>query len=500
MTEFGITGKTASLMCGALLLAVPEPALADRLQDALEAAYANNPTLMAQRAKVRGADENVPLAKAAGRPSVDGTVTYQENLLKGKPAPGGFFSDPDRQVVAQANVNVPLISFGAVRESVRAAEERVNASQFGLRRTESDLFTAVVGAYMDVLRDEAIVQHNQRNHEVMGFTLSETRQRRDAGNRGPTDVAQAEARVALAESQLESARAELIGSRENYLRLVGRAPGQLEPPPPLPALPQDVSAAVDIGLANNPELLSARSERLASAHDVRAAEGQRYPRVSGTAGLSQYDYLGSLRANTGPRNSDQGTTAFVGMRVDVPIFQGGRLSALARQAAARQDQASEEVIAAERDVVANIRGAYATWRSAERVIESAQRGVQANTRALEGLREEVSAGLRPLLDRLNAEQELLNAEVTLVTAQRDAYVAGFALLSAMGRAEARDLNFQSSVLYDPNVHYQAVKDRMFDWRTAPEPVAISTSTVGSPPQDATVAPSGQPPVPQPGSY
>ena len=491
-----MTRKTAYLTCSALLLALPQAALADTLQEALEAAYSNNPTLTAQRAGVRATDEEVPLARAAGLPTLDGTATYQENVLKGEPSFSGFFSDPDRQVVAQLNATVPIITFGAVTQSVNAAKERVAASRLGLRGSESELFTAVVGAYMDVLRDEAVVRLNERNTDVMRFTLGETQDRLRAGNRGPTDVAQAEARLALAESQLENSRAQLIGSRENYLRLVGRPPGELAPPPPLPNLPDAVVEAVDIALDNNPVLLAAMSERMASNHDVEVADAQRYPRLSAIGGVNQYDYLGSLSANTGPRNGDQGTTGFVGVRLDLPLFQGGRLTAQMRQAEARREQAVERVVAAERDVVADTRAAYATWRSAERVIGTSERGVLANSKALAGLRAEVGAGLRPLLDRLNAEQELLNAEVTLVTARRDAYVAGFALLAAMGRAEARDLNFTNVVLYDPIVHYDRSMEELVNWRDgAREAEPVSKGTVDVPAQDAVVSASGQPPVP-----
>ena len=487
--------RKSAFFAGCAVLLLPEAGLAETLNEALEAAYRNNPTITAQRANVRIADENVPLARAAGLPTLEGTATYQENVLKGEPAPGGFFSDPDRQLVGSLSATVPLITFGAVQNSVAAAQSRVEASRMGLRTTEADLFTAVVGAYMDVLRDEAVVQLNQRNAEVMRFTLRETMERQNAGNRGPTDVAQAEARVALAESQLETAMARLISSREAYIRYVGLPPGLLVKPPPLPQMPTNPQDAVAMAMESNPQLLAAKAERQAAALDVEAADAELYPRLNAISGLNHYDYLGSLDPGTGPRNGDQGTTGFVGLQLRMPFFQGGRLSAQVRQAQARHSLAIERVLDAERTVVADTRSAFATWQASQRVIDSAQRGVNANTRVLTGLRAEVTAGLRPLLDRLNAEQELLNSEVTMVTARRDAYVAGFALLAAMGRAEAQDLNFEAAMLYDPAVNYERVHDRVFQFERDPDPAAAGTSTLATPPQDARVAPSGQPPVP-----
>ena len=487
--------RKSAVFAGCALLCMPNAAWSETLNEALEAAYRNNPTITAQRASVRIADEGVPLARAAGLPTLEGSATYQENVLKGEPAPGGFFSDPDRQLVGSLNATVPLITFGAVKNSVAAAESRVEASRMGLRSTEAELFTGVVGAYMDVLRDEAVVQLNQRNTEVMRFTLRETMERQNAGNRGPTDVAQAEARVALAESQLETAQARLISSREAYIRLVGRPPGELVQPPPLPQMPTGPQEAVAVAMENNPQLLAAQAERQAAWLDVKAAEGELYPRFNAIGGVNHYDYLGSLSPGTGPRNGDQGTTAFVGAQLRVSLFQGGRLTAQFRQAQARHSLAIERSLDAERALVADTRSAFATWRASQRVIDSAQRGVHANSRVLEGLRAEVTAGLRPLLDRLNAEQELLNAEVTMVTARRDAYVAGFALLAAMGRGEAQDLNFDAAILYDPAVYYERVHDRVFQFERDPDAQAIGTSTLETPAQDARVAPSGQAPVP-----
>ncbi|MGX9079781.1 TolC family protein, partial [Klebsiella pneumoniae] len=126
---------------------------------------------------------------------------------------------------------------GQVRNSVNAAKTRVDAGRDSLRRTESDLFTAVVGAYMDVIRDEAIVSLNQQNVKVLEVNLQASKDRFQVGDLTRTDVAQSEARLALARSQLQSAQARLISSRESYVRLVGSAPGSLAPPPDLPNLP-----------------------------------------------------------------------------------------------------------------------------------------------------------------------------------------------------------------------------------------------------------------------
>lgn len=485
--ELGFVMRKTALMCCAAALLPAAPAAADTLQQALEAAYRGNPTMTAARANVRAADENVPIARAAGLPTIEAGATFEENVLKGRQAATALFSDPERQLVGQVNATMPLITFGAVSGAVKAAEARVSASRLGLRQTESELFTAVVGAYLDVLRDEATVKLNQRNRDVIDYTLKETRDRQRAGDRGPTDVAQAEARLALAVAQLETAESRLIGSRETYVQLVGNAPGQLDQPPPLPTLPATPEDAVATALDRSPRLAASKSERVAAEHDVRAARAEGLPRVNAIAGVNHYDYLGSLDPGTGPRNRDDGTTAQVGVQLKVPLFQGGRVAAQTRQAQEKLGAAIEQTIAAEREVIAETRSAHATWRAAQRVVAAAERGVGANERALEGVRAQTRAGLRPLLDQLNAEQELLNAQVTLVTARRDSYVAGFALLAATGMAEARNLNLDGGILYDPELHFRKVRHQIMGTGKTPQQVGTSTSATQA--QDAAIPPS-----------
>jgi outer membrane protein len=171
----------------------------------------------------------------------------------------------------------------------------------------------------------------------------------------------------------------------------------------------------------------------------------------------------------------------------VPIFQGGRPAALQRQAQARSAAAQENVIAAERDVIAQVRSAYSSWQAANQIIASTQTAVDAATLSLEGVRAENTVGNRTILDILNAEQELVVARSQLVTARRNAYVAGFSLLAAMGKAEARDLGLgDDGPLYDPQVNYDRVKDKWWDWDRDPDPVAQSTRTVDIPAPGAEI--------------
>lgn len=471
------------MLAGAMAVIMAAPAQAETLRDALSAAYENNPTITAARSGQRITDEGVPIARADGLPSISTSVGYNEVL---KQASNSFFS-PGRTLSVQGQLSVPIYQGGIVRNNIRAAEARVDGGQASLRGTEATIFSQVTGAYMDVLRDEAVVALNRNNVNVLGVNLQATRDRFDIGDLTRTDVAQSESRLALAQGNLQAAEARLIGSRESYIRLVGNVPGDLAPPPPLPGLPASTDIAVETALAENPDLEAAQIEARARGFDVRSARGTRLPRLSATTSGGYNDFLGSVQTSGPVASSQTQTSASTGLTLSIPIFQGGRPAARVRQAQARESQAIEQVIGAERGVIAQTRAAYASWQASQAVIRSSQIAVDASKLSLEGVRAENSVGTRTILDILNAEQELLNAQVQLVTARRDAYVAGFSLLAAMGRAEAEDLGIAAGdELYDPEANARRVRGIIWDWDEDPRPESVSTRTATTPAQTATI--------------
>jgi outer membrane protein len=473
-----ISLRTALLVTA---LSLSGAAQAGTLREALAKAYASNPTLTGARAQQRANDENVPIARSRGLPSLDASATYTENLQRSSSS----FVSPERQATAGLTLAVPIYSGGAVRNSVRGAEARVEAGQANLRDTEASLFSQVVAAYMDVIRDQAVVQLQTANVGVLRVNLEATRDRFQVGDLTRTDVAQSEARLALARSQLESAQAQLINSREQYIRLVGDPADNLEPPPPLPNLPGSPQTAVTIALDNNPGLQAAIKQRDAARFDVNVARAGRLPTLAAVGTANYVDYLNSLGGGTSGIGQTS-RSAGAGLQATIPLFHGGRPAAQVRQAQARESQAIEGVTEVERGIVAQTRAAYASWQASNEVIVSSQSAVDANTLSLEGVRAENSVGNRSILDILNAEQELLNAQVQLVTARRNSYVSGFSLLAAMGQAEARDLGLDGGALYDPTVNYKRVKNRIWDWDEDPRPAPKATRTVDTPAQTPAV--------------
>jgi outer membrane protein len=481
-------GQTATMV-------VPPPATTpgptQSLREALVKTYHTNPTLMAQRQSLRATDENSALARAAGRPAVSATGGLDQDVVT-----HNFQAGNGRTLSLGGNISVPLYSGGRVRNGVRAADIRVEAGRADLRATEGDIFTEAVAAYMDVIRDRSIVQLNENQVRVLGTNLQATRDRFEVGDLTRTDVAQSDARLALARSALATAEGRLEASEENYRRVIGELPRDLAPPPALPSLPPGPDQAEDVALGNNADLDAIAARARAAGFDVAVARGQRLPTLS--AGSSTR-YLNGLGTNDDVINAPPGsvpnsTTAIsVGLSLSVPLYQGGAGSARVRQAQALRGQLLEQAVGVERLVISNTRAAFAAYQAANDAIESNTIAVAANQLALEGTRAEQTVGTRNILDVLNAEQELLNSQVLLVTARRDAYVAGFQLLNVMGMAEAEDLNLDSGPLYDPTINYNRYARSWSDWDDGPRIVPVSTRT--APP--GSNSPVTEPPVTEP---
>ncbi|MFZ2997577.1 TolC family outer membrane protein [Sphingobium sp.] len=476
------------------------PAFAETLQGALAKAYASNPTLTGARAGQRATDENVAIQKAGGRPALDVQGSYTESILK----PTISFTSPQRTLNAQTQLTVPIYQGGAVRNGVKAARTRVEAGQAQLRGTEMSIFSQTVAAYMDVIRDSAIVSLNQANVRVLEVNLQATNDRFEVGDLTRTDVAQSQSRLALARSDLQTSQANLITSRENYIALVGEAPDNLQAPPQLPGLPAEPESAVQVALRDNPDILAANKIREARAYEVRTAKASVRPTLSAFTSAGYTNYLHSLNGSAqdangnvveGPQINKQ---AAAGVQLNIPLYQGGRPAAQVRQSQALESQSIEQAIETERSVIAQTRASYASWQASLETIKSSENAVSASSLSLEGVRAENSVGSRTILDILDAEQEALRARVQLVSAQRNAYVAGFSLLASMGHAEADDLGLNGGTLYDPMVNYKRVKGKWFDWDFDRAPKPVATRTVDTLPQNANVSPEmAQPQITKP---
>jgi outer membrane protein len=319
-----------------------------------------------------------------------------------------------------------------------------------LRVIEQATLLNAVTAYMNLLRDGAILDLQRRNVEVLQEQLRQTRDRFNVGEVTRTDVAQSESRLAAGRSQVLAAEAAYTASVATYRQVIGVQPGRLAAGSPVDRFsPNTQAASIGVGTATHPAVTSAQYGVDSALLQVKVAEGALYPTLA-LQGNVQQSYETSL---LGLKSFN---ASLIG-QLTVPIYQGGAEYSLIRQAKETLGQRRLDLDTARDQVRQSIVQAWGQLEAAKANIEATQAQVQAAEIALNGVREEARVGQRTTLDVLNAQQELVNARVALVSAQRDRVVASYTLLSAVGRLSPQVLGLRVPV-YDANVHYQQVRD------------------------------------------
>lgn len=439
----------------ALVLAAAPVAGAESLPEALAMAYNSNPTLQAERARVRAVDEDFVQARSAALPS----LTAQASATTGDRETTAYDTGSMTYVTTESDIGGDAYSItaaqniwrgGRTKAGMDAAYAGVEAAREALRGVEQDVLLLAVQAYMDVKRDTAIVAIRLNNVAVLNKQLQAARDRFEVGEITRTDVAQAQARLAGARAELAAAQSVLTASRSAYQRVIGQSPGELEEPPELPALPASFDAAVDAGLDANPDIQAARAADEAARAAVRDAKGALWPTVSVAATAAKNDTTRGFDPET------ESTT--ISGRVTFPLYSGGANSSRLRQAHEEASQARLQLRQAERLVREGVSNAWWMLDAARSRLASSAEQVNASEIAFEGVEEEARVGLRTTLDVLNAEQELLNARLALVSAERDEYVAGFQVLRAVGRLSAGELGLPVDI-YAPEDNFKDVRGR-----------------------------------------
>ncbi len=445
-----VTGAAVAVLLMACL--GPSPALADTIEAAL-----------------------VPLLTSGG----------DANHLVKTPNHG---TDAPRSV--GATVTQTLFNGQQTANKTRAAESQVSGAREALRVLEQSVLLSAATIYMDYLRDAAIVEVQRSNVRVLEQTLKQTRDRFNVGEVTRTDVAQSEAQLAAGKTQLLTAEANLVTTRANFRRIIGNEPAALAPGSPVDRyLPGTLPGAVDLSLIENPNVTAAMFGIDVNYLQVKVNEGALLPTVSLQASVQQsyeqqltiVNYL-QVKVNEGAllptvslqasvqQSYEQQLTIFRSFgasaiaQVSVPVYQGGAEYSLIRQSKETLAQQRLNLDQVRDQTRANVVTAWGQLVAGKAQVASAQAQVTASEVALNGVREEAKAGQRTTLDVLNAQQALVNARVALVTAQHDRVVASYSVLNNVGRLSPQVLKL-ATIVYDPSVHYQQVRDSWYGVRT-----------------------------------
>lgn len=436
--------------CAVLIAATIGSAKADSLEDALSHAYSNNPSLQAKRAKLKATDEQVPQALSGWRPTIKlvgeaGRTRVESNLL----SPQEQVRDPKSGTLS---VSQPLYNGGKTAASTDKAENTVLAERAALLSSEQSLLLGAATAYMDNVRDEAVLKLNISNEQVLRRQLEATNDRFRVGEITRTDVAQAEARLSKAIADRIQAEGNLKSSRAAYVNQIGKDPNDISFPNPPGGLPGEEKNAVDIALGSNPDILAATYAEKAAQSGIKVAEADFLPSLSLDGSLGR-----DWRSTSHLSKSE---TATGKLSLTVPIYSAGTVDSKVRESKYTAQQKRLESDQVRRSVTETTAKAWEALQTARARITSYSAQIKASEVALEGVTREASVGSRTVLDVLNAEQELLDARVNLVKAQRDEMVAIFQLKSALGDLTAQSLKLGVDV-FDPTSNYNDVRGQ---WR------------------------------------
>ena len=452
---------------------------AETIIGALTKAYQFNSSFNSARAGARVTDENVAIAKSGYRPVITGTGSINYTSTNVNPRLSGVGNSSSRITTGSFGVQIQQTLFDGfqTKNNVHSAEAQVQASFENLRNTEMNTLFNAASAYMDVIRDRRIAVLTEQNLEFLNEQARAARSRLEVGEGTRTDVAQADASRSEAVAQLAAARANALASAASYRAIVGEDPGNLKPASPLAKLlPKSVNAAYGMAESQHPAILSAQHIVDAAGFAVKSSEGQLLPQITGLASVdsgftntqpfSPPTIPGTSfgAVNTGGGQNGTNTSASIGAQINIPLYQGGRVSAQVRQAKEQLGQARIDVDVSRDQVRQAVTSAWTSYTAARENVTANRETVAATQLALNGVIEERNVGQRTTLDVLNAQQDVITAQVNLAASERDVVVGSYAILSAIGALGVKRLGLEVAE-YKPQEHYNAVKDKWFGLRT-----------------------------------
>ncbi|PZR34802.1 TolC family outer membrane protein [Caulobacter segnis] len=460
-----VLSKLLSVRTSAIAMAVAmavaggaERAHAETLADAITAAYQSNPNIQAQRAAMRALDENYTQARAAYGLQATAQVSEGYSSARGPQTTSTF---PVRrrtteEATSQSNelsVSQALYTNGRYAARLAGVEAQIKASRENLRRIEMDLLVRVTNAYVSVRRDREIVRIAQGGEAFLRKQLQDTEDRYSVRQVTLTDVQQAKARLAAAQSQLATAEAQLNVTIASYASLVGHLPATLEPEPDIDGLPANLDDAFNQAEESNPSLNAALYTEKASRLGVAEARAQRLFSVSARA-----DYRNAPYYPYSAKESNRSNTVNASITLTQPLFSAGQLSSQVRQSIEENNRDQLLIEDARRNMVLGVSQYWDQLVAARKSLVSQEEEMKANTIAFYGVREEERLALRSTIEVLNAQAELQNAQINFVRGRANEYVGRVQLLAQVGTLEVGNLA-PGVAPYDPTRHFNKVRYR-----------------------------------------
>jgi TolC family type I secretion outer membrane protein len=444
----------ASVVCALSVGLAGPQASAQSLIEALSSTYNSNPDLLAARAVLRQTDETLSQAVANWRPKISLSVEYNRIEYDANPQKSVYFNYLLQGRTTLLQATQPLFRGGKTVADTKAAQANIQAQRAALANTEETVLLNSVQAYADLLQDVGIVDARRNNVRVLVEQLDATRERFRVGELTITDVSQAIARLEQAKADLVQAQAQVRIDEAAFQHQIGMKPGKLADLPLVGALPASEDECVALAMDNAPASISAQHRITAASYGVNSATAALLPQVNLVGFVqTQFDFQVP---------NDAYYQYGVRLQATVPIYQNGSEWSAVRQAKQLVGQRRNELDSARRQAAETVIRAWRNLDSARSRIVSFEAQVRANEVALNGVRQEALVGSRTTLDVLNAEQELLNSQVSLLQARHDTQISYYGVLAGIGRLTARTLGLPVEY-YDEEKYYNEVGSRWIGW-------------------------------------
>ncbi len=427
------------ILTSSAIICLASNSFAETLYETLSYTYDSNPTILSQRTYLKSLDENMALAVSGWRPTADASAAiYAKEYAEVDSVP--------YSASISANQNI-FKGFNTVA-SIKAAEHQIKAGRYQLLDIEQSILTSAATAYVDVLKDESVLELQIKNQQVLERDLENNQNRFEVGEITRTDLAQSQAQLAGAIADKIKAEGTLQASRATFLSVIGKLPENLISPEPLDMLlPTSLEEAKEIALIYNPQIIQAKFTQRQLNDNITIEESNLMPSLDLTASASK-------TWNSG--DDEDYNDFYVGAVVSIPLYDAGANRANIRNAKQLSNQAKISIIQVERSVIQNLESNWELLKSSKAQISSIQAQIKASELALEGVKQEFLVGARTVLDVLDAEQALLDARVSLVEALHSETTASFSVLANIGRMNPSYLGL-SVEAYNPMQNYDDTK-------------------------------------------
>ena len=372
------------------------------------------------REGVTAAGENVLIARSGYLPRIDAGIEsgfrYEaDNVARSSRLPYSVF----------VAVKQPVFDGFKTKYSLALAASQVNTAREELRGLEQVTLFEVARVYMDVLANGSILEFHVRYIGALRNQLALIRARRDFGDVVGSDVAEVEGRLAAAESQKSRSKAALAASAAEYRQITGRAPGHLAAVrPPADLISASFRSALDLAMRRHPAILASAHGIAGALSGVKVIESEFSPKVDIDGKLTAKGY------GNEPETAQHDASLLA--QVSIPLYRGGEVSARRKQATHLAAQSRLENGSIRDQVRAAVQTSWSGLEDANSRIRAAANEVKATRSALEGFRQAYQAGERTISDVLDAERDLLSAQIGQVLAERDRVVAIYSVALATG--------------------------------------------------------------------